>query len=306
MISIIVPAYNEEKNIKLAASTIAGIMESENIEYEIVFIDDGSKDSSWVQIAKASSQNSNVRGVSFSKNFGKESAIYAGLVEAKGDCAVVIDCDLQHPPEKIVEFYRLWEAGYEIVEGVKANRGKESALHGFAAKLFYSLISGATGIDMSDASDFKLIDRKAINALINMKEKNSFFRALSSWVGFKSTNVSYEVRERNEGASKWSTRALINYAVSNITSFTSLPLQIVTFLGALMLVLGLVLSVQTFIKWAAGDALEGFTTVIIIQCISSSIIMISMGIIGYYISKIYEGIQNRPKYIVSKRTDLEL
>ncbi len=303
MLSIIIPVYNEERNVNIAVSTIAEILESEKIEHEIIFIDDGSKDVSWEQIVQESSCNQNVRGISFSRNFGKESAIYAGLVEAKGDCAVVIDCDLQHPPKKIVEFYRLWESGYEIVEGVKENRGKESAIYGMAAKMFNSFISKATGMDMSNASDFKLLDRKAINALINMKEKNSFFRALSSWVGFTSVRVPYKVQNRKEGTSKWSKKALLNYTISNIASFTSLPLQIVTFLGILMFVLGVALSVQSFYQWAIGNALEGFTTVIIIQCISSSIIMICMGIIGYYISKIYEGIQNRPKYIISKRIE---
>ena len=220
MLSVIIPAYNEEQMIHKTAKTISGILEDENIDYEIVFVNDGSKDNTWKKICEAGKENPKVRGICFSRNFGKESAMFAGLAEAKGDCVVVIDCDLQHPPEKIVEMYHLWEQGYEIIEGVKASRGKESGMHAFAAKCFYSLISNATNIDMSHASDFKLLDRKAVNVLLNMPEKNAFFRALSSWVGFKSTQIEYDVQEREAGESKWSTKSLIKYAITNITSFT--------------------------------------------------------------------------------------
>lgn len=301
MISVIIPAYNEEKMISKASSVIAQLLKKEGILFELIFVNDGSRDSTWQCIKEAHKKDENIRGLSFSRNFGKESAIMAGLSEAKGDCAVVIDCDLQQPPTKIIEMYHLWESGYEIVEGVKSSRGEETVIHNIAAKCFYRLISRATGIDMSNASDYKLVDKKVINVLINMKEKDAFFRALSLWVGFKSTQISYHVQEREAGESKWSTKSLIKYAVTNITSFTSVPLQVVTILGIIMFILGAVLTIESICKWAIGSALEGFTTVIILQCISSSIIMISIGIVGYYIAKIYEGIQERPRYIVSEK-----
>lgn len=299
MISVVIPAFNEEKMIERTSRIIGDILTEAKINHELIFVNDGSKDGTWREIQLAHEKNSAVRGLSFSRNFGKEAAIMAGLRSAEGDCAVVIDCDLQHPPEKIVDMYRLWENGYEIVEGVKSSRGKEGAAHGFAAKCFYGLISNATGIDMSNASDYKLVDRMAINALINMREKDAFFRALSSWVGFKTTQIYYDVREREEGESKWSTKALVKYALTNITSFTSVPLQIVTILGVFMFGVGAVLAAVALIGWLRGDAMEGFTTVIILQCMSSSIIMVGIGIVGYYVSKIYEGIQDRPKYIIS-------
>lgn len=302
MLSVIIPAYNEEKMIARAAEAITGILDEQGISREIIFVNDGSGDATWECICREHDRDPGIRGISFSRNFGKEAAVFAGLAECKGDCAVVIDCDLQHPPEKIPEMYALWEQGYEIVEGVKADRGKESPAHRFAARCFYLLISNATRIDMSNASDFKLLDRKVVNALLNMTERDAFFRAMSSWVGFKSTQISYNVREREAGESAWSVRSLIVYAISNITSYTSLPLQFVTMLGIVMLVLGIGISIQSLYKWYTGSALEGFTTVIILQCFSSSFIMISLGIIGYYISKIYEGIQGRPRYIISERT----
>lgn len=302
MLSVIIPAYNEEEIIPKTVSTIDGILNDANIAHELLFINDGSKDRTWEIIEDAASKNKNVKGVCFSRNFGKESAVFAGLSQATGDCCVVIDCDLQHPPEKIVEMYRLWEQGYEIVEGVKTSRGSESALHKFAAKSFYAIMSDAVGFDMSRASDFKLLDRKAINVLLNMREKNAFFRALSSWIGFKSTEVEYDVREREAGTSKWSTKSLIKYAVTNISSFTSAPMQIVTILGFLVFFVGLAFSVEALVQYFLGSARAGFTTVIILQCFTSSVIMMGLGIIGFYISKIYEEVKGRPKFIIDKTT----
>ena len=231
--------------------------------------------------------------------------MFAGLDKASGDCAVIIDCDLQHPPHKIVEMYRLWEEGYEVVEGVKASRGKESIIHRLCANTFYSIISKLTKIDMANASDFKLMDRKVVDALKAMPERNVFFRALSSWVGFKKTTVSFEVQERTVGVSKWSAFSLIKYAITNITSFSSFPMQIVTMLGVGFFLISLVLGAQSLIYKFTGRALEGFTTVIMIELLVGSIVMISMGIIGYYISKIYEEIKGRPRYLLSREVNMK-
>ncbi len=300
MLSVIIPAYNEEAMLGKTARVIPDILEQADIPYEIIFVNDGSKDRTWARIQQAVKENDHIRGLQFSRNFGKEAAMFAGLAAAGGECAAVLDCDLQHPPEKLVEMYRLWEQGYEIVEGVKKSRGKESGLHRFAAGLFYKIISDASGIDMANASDFKLLDRKAVNVLLTMRERNGFFRALSSWVGFKTTRIEYDVQEREAGESKWSTGSLIRYAVTNISSFTTLPMQIVTVLGCLLLALSCILTVIALVQKATGRALGGFTTVIVLQCFTSSIIMISLGIIGFYIAKIYEEIKGRPRYIISE------
>lgn len=299
LLSVIIPAYNEEEMISRTAETISGVLEQADISYELLFVNDGSKDRSWQCIQDEVNKNKNIRGLNFSRNFGKESAMFAGLSEAMGECVVVIDCDLQHPPEKIVEMYHLWQEGYEVVEGVKRSRGKESAVHTFAASCFYGMIGKAAGFDMSHASDFKLLDRKAVNVLLNMREKNAFFRALSSWVGFKTTSVEFDVQERVAGESKWSVWSLVKYAISNITSFSTAPMQIVTFLGAAMLILSVVLGAISIGQKISGAALGGFTTVIIIQLFTGSIIMISLGIIGYYIAKIYDEVKGRPRYIIA-------
>lgn len=303
MLSVIIPAYNEEEMIKKTSETISGILDGENIDFELLFINDGSSDNTWKAITEEAVRNKRVKGVCFSRNFGKESAVFAGIAEATGDCCVVLDCDLQHPPEKIVEMYRLWEQGYEIVEGVKTSRGKESAMHSFAAKSFYNIMSDAVGFDMSRASDYKLLDRKAMNVLLNMNEKNAFFRALSSWIGFKSTEVTYDVREREAGESKWSTRSLIKYAINNITSFTSAPLHLITISGWIVAILGLGFSVEALYRhFFIGNDQPGFTTVIILICFTAAMIMIGQGIIGIYISKIYDEVKGRPRYIIDKTT----
>ena len=304
MLSVIIPAYNEEPMIKKTVVTISSLLQKEKIPYELLFVDDGSTDKTWDIISSISANDSNVKGVSFSRNFGKESAIFAGLSSGAGDCFVVIDCDLQHPPHKIVEMYRLWEQGYEVIEGIKTNRGKESAAHSFAAKSFYKIISSATGINMENASDFKLLDRKAVTVLLNMKEKRAFFRALSSWIGFKTTSVEFEVQSREIGETKWSTKSLIKYAISNITSFTTAPIQIVSIFGFITFFVGLVFSIITIIQKIRGTALGGFSTLIILNFFTSSIVMISLGIIGYYISRIYEEVKGRPRYIIGQTANL--
>ena len=300
MLSVILPSYNEEKMIAKATARMAEILQPEKIDYELLFIDDGSRDNTWAQINEAAGKDSHVVGVHFSRNFGKEAAMFAGLEQARGDCCVVIDCDLQHPPEKIVEMYRLWEQGYEVVEGIKEDRGEESGLHKFAANSFYGLISKATGMDMSSSSDFKLLDRKVVDTLNSLPERNVFFRALSFWVGYKKTSVSYCVQERTEGVSKWSTKSLIKYALTNISSFSSAPLHIVTVLGFIMLAVAFVLGIIALAQKISGVALGGFTTVILLLLFSASVIMISLGIIGYYIARIYDEIKGRPRYIISR------
>ena len=303
LLSVVLPSYNEEASIPRAADTISALLAGAGIPFEIIFVDDGSRDRTWEAVQAQAARHPQVRGVRFSRNFGKEAAIFAGLAQARGDCAVVLDCDLQHPPEKIVEMYRLWQEGYQVVEGVKTSRGKESPLHTLAARTFYSIISNATGIDMSRASDFKLLDRRAVDTLLAMREKNAFFRALSSWIGFKTAQVEFEVQPRLEGQSKWSLRSLIRYAVTNITSFSAAPLQIVTLLGVVVFLCSVVLGIWSLWQKATGQALEGFTTVILLQLIIGSILMICLGIIGYYIAKIYEEIKDRPRYIVAERCE---
>lgn len=305
MISLVIPSYNEQDNIVRTYETIQGILNQAKIDFEIIFVDDGSVDNTYVNIARLAQTKMNVKGLSFSRNFGKEAAIFAGLEAAAGECAVIMDCDLQHPPTLLPQMYELWQNGYEVVEAVKSNRGRESVFHRMCANGFYGIISRLTKIDMKNASDFKLLDRKAVDALLLMPERTPFFRALSSWVGFKTIQIPFEVQEREIGTSKWSFWSLVKYALRNITSFSGAPLQVVTILGWFMLIPSFAFSIEALYRYFSGTAVEGFTTVIILLCWIGSILMISLGIIGHYISRIYDEIKARPRYLISRRCGYE-
>lgn len=300
MLSVVLPAYNEEQMIKKTAQVVGDLLEKEQIPYELVFVNDGSKDHTWEKILELKEERAHIKGVCFSRNFGKEGAVFAGITQAEGDCIAVMDCDLQHPPETLIKMYRLWEDGYQVIEGVKASRGRESFIHKMFAKTFYSIISDATGIDMSRASDFKLMDRQAAEEFLKLPERNVFFRALSSWVGFKTTYVEFDVQEREAGESKWSFKSLVRYAVNNITSFSAAPMQIVTFFGVVFFVFAVLLGIQSLYMYFSGYAVAGFTTVILLLLLVGSILMFSLGVIGYYIAKIYDEVKMRPRYIISE------
>ena len=300
MLSVVLPAYNEEQMIKKTAQVVGDLLEKEQIPYELVFVNDGYKDHTWEKILELKEERAHIKGVCFSRNFGKEGAVFAGIAQAEGDCIAVMDCDLQHPPETLIKMYRLWEDGYQVIEGVKASRGRESFIHKMFAKTFYSIISDATGIDMSRASDFKLMDRQAAEEFLKLPERNVFFRALSSWVGFKTTYVEFDVQEREAGESKWSFKSLVQYAVNNITSFSAAPMQIVTFFGVVFFVFAVLLGIQSLYMYFSGHAVAGFTTVSLLLLLGGSILMFSLGVIGYYIAKIYDEVKMRPRYIISE------
>ncbi len=303
MLSVIIPSYNEELNIERTAETIGRILSEEKIEYELLFVSDGSKDRTYELVCNLSQQDKRIKGFQFSRNFGKEATIFAGLSYAKGDCCAVIDCDLQHPPQTLVEMYRLWEEGYDVIEGIKSSRGKESIFHKMFVGIFYGIMSKLMKLDMNATSDFKLMDRKVVEALLSLTEKNTFFRALTFWAGFKSTTVTFDVQERVAGKSKWSFMGLVKYAISNTTSFTTAPLQFVTLMGSIMIILSMVLGVQTLVRYFMGTAVEGFTTVILLLLVIGGCIMLSLGIIGHYLARIYEEVKGRPKYIIRDKTD---
>ncbi len=302
LLSIVLPAYNEEENIANTAGVLSGLLEEQGIDYELIFVSDGSGDGTFSEIRRAAERNPRIRGAEFSRNFGKEPAIFAGLEMTRGNAVIVMDCDLQHPPQVIPQMWKLWQEGAEVVEGIKVSRGKESPVHRLSAGLFYKVMSKLINMDMDASSDFKLLDRKVVDVLLTLPERNTFFRALSFWVGFRTESVTYEVQERQYGKSKWSFFSLMKYAVTNATSFSTLPLQLVTVMGVIAILFSVVLFVQTLVKYLSGTAVEGFTTVIFLILIIGGFLMLSLGIIGHYIARIYEEVKGRPKYIISRTT----
>lgn len=303
LLSIVLPAYNEEQNIANTAKVLDEFLNKNEIDYELVFISDGSKDATFAEIKKAAQNNPRIKGAEFSRNFGKEAGIFAGLELTTGDAVIVMDCDLQHPPEAIPAMWEKWQNGAEVVEGIKKSRGKESLGYKLSAGLFYKIMSKLIKMDMNASSDFKLLDRKVVQVMLELPERNTFFRALTFWAGFRTETVEYEVQERLYGESKWSLWSLMRYAITNATSFSTLPLQLVTVMGMISILFSVILAVQTLVKYLMGTAVEGFTTVILLVLIIGGFIMLSLGIIGHYIARIYEEVKGRPKYIISKITD---
>lgn len=299
-ITVIIPVYNEESQICENISIIRKYLIDTGMEFVILLVDDGSTDGTWFRLKMISGEMSCIKALRLSRNFGKEAALCAGLEVFEGDAAVIMDADLQHPPSLIPEMIRLWkDEGYEVVEGVKALRGNESMIKKAGANLFYNILTRLSGFNMKQASDFKLLDKKVVSALRSMNERGTFFRGMSAWVGYNRISIPFNVGIRREGVSKWSLFKLCKLAVKAITSFSTFPLQIVTFLGVIFLAGALVLGTQTLYMKLAGLAYSGFTTVILLLLIIGSCLMISLGIIGTYIARIYDEVKGRPRYIIA-------
>jgi polyisoprenyl-phosphate glycosyltransferase len=305
LVRIVTPVFREAGHIGDSLKVIASHAAKCGMPFEIVAVDDGSPDNSWDMMKKASAEIKELKCIGFVRNFGKEAAIRAGLERAAGDAVIVIDSDLQHPPELIPEMVRLWrEEGYKVVNAKKADRGRESIINKLGAGLFYSFFNKLTGGHFQGSSDYKLLDREVVTTYLGLKEHLMFFRGLIGWFGFRSKDVPFTVAKRNEGRSSWSVKSLFRLAIHAVTSFSTMPLQIVTFIGILFSVIAFALFIQTLVNYIIGKAETGFTTVILILLVTGSILMISLGIIGKYIAKIYDEIKGRPMYIMSSDKDL--
>ena len=302
MLTILMPVYNEGDYIYNNVMTVDTLLERKGIEHQFRLVDDGSRDKSWAELCRLADHHNNVSVIRLSRNFGKEAALCAGLENVSGDAVLVMDSDLQHPPELIPEMVRLWrEEGYDVVEGVKADRGRESIASKLAALLFYRTFRRTTGIDIGVASDFKLMDRSAVEAWKQLPEKNTFFRGLSAWVGYKRYALPFQVAPRAGGETKWTLHSLIRLAVNSITAYTAAPLFIVFWLGVLMGIGAVVMTVQTLYNYFASQADPGFSTVILLQLFIGSAIMISLSVIGLYIAKIYDEVKARPRYLIQTK-----
>lgn len=302
MLSVIIPVYNEEKQIEGTIQQIKNTISSIDEDFEIIIIDDGSKDKTWDLLKALAAKDRKIIASRFSRNFGKEAALMAGLSMAKGDACITMDADLQHPPELIPQMVSLWKEGFDVVEAVKSDRGNEKSSNRFFASLFYKIMRRLSGYNLENASDFKLLDKKVVDQISQMHEKETFFRGLSAWVGYNRTQVYFSVPERKTGKSRWSTLKLFRLAIGALTSFSSIPLQFVTFIGVLFLIGSVILGIQTLVMKLKGWAIGGFTTVILLLLIIGSSLMISLGMIGIYIARIYNEVKSRPRYIISDRT----
>lgn len=302
MITIIMPVYNEGDYIYGNVAAVDDFLNTEEIDHQFLLVDDGSRDHSYREMCRLADDRPCVSVIRLSRNFGKEAAMCAALENADGDAVLVMDSDLQHPPQYIPEMVRLWkEEGYDVVEGVKSDRGKESIGSKLAALFFYKTFRKTTGIDIGVASDFKLLDRSVVEAWKKLPEKNTFFRGLSAWVGYKRYALPFEVAPRAGGDTKWTLKGLIKLAVGSITAYTSAPLFIVFWLGVIMGIAAVVITIQTLYMYFSHHAETGFSTVILLQLFIGSGIMMSLSIIGLYISKIYDEVKSRPRYLIKSK-----
>lgn len=300
-LSLVIPVYQEGSHIRNSIGVIEKVLSSNSIVYEFILIDDGSKDNTWSEIKKLAEENKKITSLRLSRNFGKESALCAGLEYASGEMILVMDADLQHPPTLIPEMVKSWrEEGFDVVEGIKSSRGKENLIYRLCAKFFYYIIYKTADINLGKASDFKLLDRKVVEAWKEMPERATFFRGMSAWLGFDRKQINFDVEERVNGKTKWSFFHLMRLALNAITSYTSVPLHCITVLGIIMFFGAIILGIQTLYMYFAGKAMSGFTTVILLQLIIGSSIMISLGMIGIYLTKIYKEVKARPRYLISK------
>jgi len=299
-LSIILPMYNEEATIPIVLSEVRRRLAEVGLSFEIVCIDDGSSDQTGSLLEAEAKLDATLVVLRFARNFGKEAALTAGLDHARGRAALLLDSDLQHPPSLLAEFVRRWQDGADVVNGVKVDRGRESFTYRASAGVFNRLMGQslpAAGAGFAGASDFKLLDRQVIEALKSCPERNRFFRGLVAWIGFRVDTVPFEVQERAAGHSKWSHSQLVRYSVRNLLAFSALPLRLIAMAGFGMLVFTVGLSAWTLYRYARGDSLAGFPTVILVELVLGSLVLTSLGVISLYLAEMFDEMKKRPIYV---------
>lgn len=304
-LSVVVPCYNEGSHLKKFIAALKAVVEPITKEYEILLVNDGSKDNTRTN-ALSLIATGNIRYLEFSRNFGKEAALMAGIDHATGDATLLIDADFQHPLEKIPEMAELWKSGYEMIYGVIANRQGESITKRLGTSLLYKLLNTSDIAIPENAGDFRWLDRKVVNALKNLPERNRFMKGLYAWVGFKSIAIPFELRDRPSGQTTFSTRRLVKLGMAGLTSFSAAPLQFWIGIGALIsftaLVYGAYVVVDTVVY---GNAVSGWPTLTVALMLFSGIQLLSIGILGEYIGRIFTEVKQRPLYVISEDLSAE-
>lgn len=303
-ISVVVPAFNESANLKPLVSRLIGDLRSVSCTYEILIINDGSTDGTQNIAAELESQYSEVRVIHFARNFGKEAALAAGMDAALGRATIFMDADLQHPPELVQQMVLAWRQGAQVVNAVKRRRSAEPLLYRWCARLFNRGMGTALRFNMAGASDYKLLDRCVIQALLDCPERVRFFRGMVAWVGFRQERLEFDVPDRHAGQSSWSSWALLRYTLRNLLAFSSAPLYWVAATGFIMAVLSFAMLMQTLYNYFIDGAAVGFTTVIALQVILGGMVLSALGVMAAYMALIYEEIKHRPLYVVNRPGDI--
>lgn len=300
-VSVLVPCYNEEASLPLLYTELVKVMDSCKLyDWEVFFINDGSRDNTLSVIKDLRQKDMRISYVDLSRNFGKENAMLAGFDYVTGDCMVIMDADLQHPPHVILKMLEKWEEGYEDVYAKRITRGKESWIRKKASLLFYSLLQKTTRIEiLQNVGDFRLLDRCCIEALKSLRESERYTKGMFCWIGFKKTSVDFEQKDRVAGKSTWNYWSLFNLAIEGITSFTTTPLRFSSILGFIIAILSFGLMLFHLVKaliW--GDPIQGFPTLVVLILFLGGIQLLSIGIVGEYLGRVFNESKHRPVYIV--------
>ena len=299
-LSIVVPCYNEGPHLKQFITTLRSTIEAITSDYQILVVNDGSKDNT-KEIVLPIIASGNIRYLELSRNFGKEAALMAGVDHASGDAILLIDADFQHPLEKISEMAELWKSGYEMIYGVVANRQSESMSKRFGTRLFYAMLNTSDIAIPENAGDFRWLDRKVVNALKNLPERNRFMKGLYAWVGFKSIAIPFEPKNRKSGQSAFSIGSLIKLGMAGLTSFSAAPLRLWIGIGALISFLALVYGAYVIIDTVIyGNAVSGWPTLTVALMLFSGIQLLSIGILGEYVGRIFTEVKQRPLYVITE------
>jgi polyisoprenyl-phosphate glycosyltransferase len=305
-LSLIIPIFNEEAIIDELDSRLRAMLgeveRAHSLEWEVVFVDDGSRDRSLEMLRALSEREPRYKLISFSRNFGHQLAITAGVDRAEGDAVVVMDADLQDPPEVVQAMVARWREGYDVVYGVREKRRGETLFKKATAALFYRTLRSMTGVDIPvDTGDFRLMSRPVVVVMRGLRERNRFVRGLVAWVGFKQTSVVYERHERFAGTTKYPLRKMIKFALDGITSFSTLPLRFAIWLGALSGVLAVAVGIWAiYTKFFVNGVVPGWTTILVFSAFTSSVQLIMIGVMGEYLGRAYEELKGRPLYIVAE------
>ena len=307
-LSVVVPMLNEERGLQPLVDRLRPVLESLGLDWEIVFVDDGSTDGTLAKLKALNAQDRRLKAISLSRNFGKEIAIAAGLRYAGGDAAVLMDADLQHPPELIPDFVQRWRAGFAIVYGQRIDRDTDSFAHRWAARAFYAAFHKLSGTTLPEgAGDFRLLDRKAVDAMNRMRERVRFNKGLFAWMGFSSVGVPFQVPPRQgSGGSRWPRRQLLRFALDGIASFTTIPLRVWSYLGLVISFFAFCYAMVFLVKTLLyGTDVPGFPTLIISVMFFAGVQLISLGVIGEYLGRMYEEIKGRPLFLISEELGIE-
>lgn len=308
-ISVVVPMYYEEDVVDECYKRLTNVLKTlENYEYEIIFVNDGSKDKTLFLLEQIAKKDENIKILSFSRNFGHQAAVIAGLKEVTGDAVIIIDADLQDPPETICDMIKLWEQGYEVIYGKRKIRKGESAFKLLTAKMFYKTLNILSDVEIpKDTGDFRLVDRKVVDTINQMPEHNKFLRGLFSWVGYKQTAFEYERKERFAGKTKYPLRKMLKLASDGIIGFSTKPLKMVGFIGILSIIISIAILIYALISYAfnLNNLSAGWTSIMVTVTFFAGVQLLSIWVMSEYIGRIYDESKNRPQYIIDKKINIK-